>query len=348
MIRRPRYRGGRAVTPARRFLIMSLSALSVLAAALALVALWGAWSYVGPGPRARAGASTDVILRQGASLPEIASTLRRAGVIGSSSMFVTAAELTHVGRRLKAGEYDIPSHASMDKVLGLIRDGKVVKHLVTVPEGVTSEVVNEILGRADFLTGSAPVAPEGSVLPETYEAQRGEDRAAVLQRMMDARDKLLATLWDHRRPGLPYQSPDQAVILASVVEKETAKPDERPRIASVFINRLQRNMRLESDPTVIYGLTRGRALGHGIRVSELASHTPYNTYVIDGLPPTLIGNPGRASLAAALDPPQSNDLYFVADGTGGHVFASTFEQHQKNVAHWRSIEQAAKPAAPAR
>lgn len=345
MIRRPRYRGGRAVTPARRFLIMTLSALAVLAAAVALVALWAVWSYEGPGPRATTGASTDVVLRQGASLPEIASTLRRAGVIGSSPLFVAVAQATHAGRRLKAGEYDIPSHASMATVLGLIRDGKVVKHQVTIPEGVTSEVVNEILERADFLTGSAPVAPEGAVLPETYEAQRGEDRAAVLQRMMDARDKLLATLWDRRRSSLPYQSPDQAVILASVVEKETAKPDERPRIAAVFVNRLQHNMRLESDPTVIYGLTRGRALGHGIRASELASHTPYNTYLIDGLPPTPIGNPGRASLAAALDPPRSDDLYFVADGTGGHVFAPTFEQHQKNVARWRSIEQAAKAAA---
>jgi len=143
---------------------------------------------------------------------------------------------------------------------------------------------------------------------------------------------------------LPYQTPDQAVTLASIVERETAKPDERPRIAAVFVNRLQQGRRLESDPTVIYGLTRGRPLGHGLRQSELDEVTPYNTYKVDGLPPTPIGNPGRASLAAALDPPQTGELFFVADGTGGHVFAASFEAHQKNVAHWRAVEHAGKPA----
>ena len=342
MSRRPRYRRGAPVTPARRFLIMGGAALSVLAAGLVLVLLWALWTYAGPGPKAREGASTDVVLRQGASLPEIASSLKRAHVIGSTAIFIAASEVTGAAKHMKAGEYDIPSHASMARVIGLIRDGKVVRHLVTIPEGVTSEMVVDILQSSEFLTGSAPVPPEGAVLPETYEVRRGEDRAAVLQRMMDDRDKLLATLWDHRRSGLPYQSPDQAVTMASIVEKETAKPDERPRIAAVFINRLQKGMKLESDPTIIYGLTRGRPLGHGIRVSERASVTPYNTYVIQGLPPTPIGNPGRAALAAALDPPQTDELYFVADGTGGHAFSSTFEQHQKNVAHLRALEKAAQ------
>ena len=345
MSRRPRNRSVGKVTPARRFLIMGGSALTVLGAALVLVVVWALWTYAGPGPRARQGASTDVILRQGASLPEIASSLKRAHVIGSEAIFIAAAEVTGAARRMKAGEYDIPSHASMAHVMGLIRDGKVVRHLVTIPEGVTSEMVMDILQSAEFLTGSAPAPPEGAVLPETYEVRRGEDRAAVLQRMMDDRDKLLASLWDHRRQGLPYQSPDQAVIMASIVEKETAKADERPRVAAVFINRLQKGMKLESDPTIIYGLTRGRPLGHGIRVSERASQTPYNTYVIQGLPPTPIGNPGRASLAAALDPPQTDELYFVADGAGGHTFSSTFEAHQKNVGHLRSVEAAAKAGA---
>jgi UPF0755 protein len=165
--------------------------------------------------------------------------------------------------------------------------------------------------------------------------------------MMDARDKELATLWAHRAPGLPYRSPEDAVILASIVEKETAKPEERPRIASVFINRLKAGMRLESDPTTIYGLTGGRPLGHGLRVSELQSQTPYNTYVIAGLPPTPIGNPGRASLAAALDPMSTSDVYFVADGTGGHVFASSLAEHQQNVAKWRAIEAKRACQAPA-
>jgi UPF0755 protein len=187
-------------------------------------------------------------------------------------------------------------------------------------------------------------------LPETYEVQRGEDRAAVLQRMMDARDQLLATLWAQRRPDLPLTSPEQAVILASIVEKETSLTSERPRVAAVFLNRLQKGMKLESDPTVIYGLTRGVPLGRGIRESELTAPTPYNTYVVDGLPPTPICNPGRASLAAVLDAPRTDELYFVADGTGGHAFSSTLEQHQKNVARWRVIEhtlaQQAPPAPP--
>jgi UPF0755 protein len=179
---------------------------------------------------------------------------------------------------------------------------------------------------------------EGAVLPETYEVRRGDDRSAVLRRMIEARDKELAVLWAHRSPGLPYRSPEDAVTLASIVEKETAKPDERPRIAAIFINRLRAGMRLESDPTTVYGLTGGRPLGHGLRVSELQSQTPYNTYVIPGLPPTPIANPGRASLAAALDPLSTNELYFVADGAGGHVFSSTLAEHQQNVAKWRAIE----------
>ena len=287
------------------------------------------------------------MFRPGAGVAEIAATLRHAGIIRSAPLFVTAAQVTRVSHRLKAGEYEFASHDSMATILAKIREGRVVRRFITVPEGVTSEMVTDILMKATYLPGPAPVAPEGAVLPETYEVRRGMDRSAVLQRMMDDRDKLLATLWDRRRPGLPFQTPDQAVILASIVEKETAKPDERPRIAAVFVNRLQKGMRLESDPTIIYGLTHGRPLGHGLKVSEVNSPTPYNTYLIAGLPPTPIGNPGRASLAAALDPPKTTELYFVANGAGGHVFASTFEEHTKNVAKWRAVEQAAARAAAA-
>src|SRR5690606_18966200 len=182
--------------------------------------------------------------------------------------------------------------------------------------------------------------PEGSVLPETYQIERGDDRAAVLKRMMDAQEALLAQLWAKRHPGLPFDTPEEAVTLASIVEKETGVAAERPRVAAVFVNRLRRGMRLESDPTIIYGLTRGRPLGRGIRASELAAATPYNTYLIDGLPPTPIANPGRASLAAVLDPPKTDELFFVADGTGGHVFAKTYEEHLRNVAKWRALEKA--------
>jgi len=329
-----------ALAPARRYLVMSLAALAVFAAAVVLIGLWAFAAYEGPGPATARGSISDVVLRQGAGLPEIAATLHRGHVISSPSLFIAAAQLTGAARRLKAGEYAFFSRASMAKVLAAIANGKVVRHFVTVPEGVTSDAVIGILMRANFLTGAAPVPPEGAVLPETYEVQRGEDRAQVLQRMMNARDRLLASLWVHRRADLPYQMPEQAVILASIVEKETAKADERPLIAAAFINRLNKGMRLESDPTTIYGLTRGAPLGHGLRVSELASPTPYNTYLVAGLPPTPIANPGRAALAAALDPPRTQDLYFVADGTGGHVFSTTFEAHQKNVARWRAIESA--------
>jgi len=313
-------------------------ALATLAAGLAIALLVGLLLYFGPGPAARAGASTTVVLRPGASVPEIGADLARAGVVGSDTVFILAAEGTGAAHRLKAGEYDFPSGASLAQVIGDIASGRVVRHFVTIPEGMTSQSVMETLMRADFLTGVAPAPPEGAVLPETYEARRGDERSAVLRRMMEARDRVLDDLWAHRRADLPYRSPEDAVILASIVEKETAKPDERPRIAAVFVNRLQQNMRLESDPTVIYGLTGGRPLGHPLRESELQSQTPYNTYKIDGLPPTPIGNPGEASLAAALDPPHTDELYFVADGTGGHVFAATLAQHQQNVAQWRLIE----------
>jgi UPF0755 protein len=326
-------------------------ALATLGAALAILAVIGLFVYFGPGPAASRGASTTVVLAPGAGVTEIASDLRRARVIGSNTMFVLAAELSGAAHKLKAGEYAFPARASLQAVLAQIAEGRVVRHFVTIPEGVTSQVVMETLMRADFLTGVVAAPAEGAVLPETYEARRGDDRSAVLRRMMDARDKELATLWAHRKPDLPYHTPEQAVIMASIVEKETAKPDERPRIASIFINRLKAGMRLESDPTTIYGLTGGRPLGHGLRVSELQSQTPYNTYVIAGLPPTPIGNPGRASLAAALDPLNTDDLYFVADGAGGHVFASSLAEHQQNVAKWRAIEakrscQAAAQASP--
>jgi UPF0755 protein len=327
-------RGPRFTWPVR------IGALAVLALAVLALA-WGFWTVVGPGPRAAQGESfTTVVLARGDHLPVIAADLRRARVIRSAALFVAAVEVTGSAHLLKAGEYAIPSGANMIQILSALRSGKVVRHLVTIPEGITSQVVAEILRRSDFLVGRVATPPEGQVLPETYDARRGESRAAVLGRMMAARSRLLAALWRDRAPGLPYASAQQAVTLASIVEKETAKPEERPRIAAVFLNRLRLGMRLESDPTVIYGLTGGAALGHGLRVSELASDTAYNTYRIGGLPPGPIANPGRAALAAALAPARTADLYFVADGTGGHVFAATLADHLKNVARWRAVEQA--------
>jgi UPF0755 protein len=302
-----------------------------------MVALIGAaFVYNGPGP-AKAD-KTTVVLRKGASLPEIASTLERGGVIRSSSIFMTAAKITGAARTLKAGEYEFASRASMAQVLDAVRNGRIVRHWITIPEGRTSDMVMDILNASTVLVGSAATPPEGAILPETYEVQRGEDRAAVLQRMMNDRDELLNQLWANRQEGLPFQTKEEAVTLASIVEKETGLASERPRVASVFVNRLRTGMRLGSDPTIIYGISRGRPLGRGIRMSELQRLTPYNTYLIDGLPPTPIANPGRAALAAVLNPPKTGDLYFVADGTGGHVFASTLEDHNANVAKWRQIE----------
>ena len=317
---------------------MATSAFAVATVAIMLGCLVALWVYRAPGPVARQGQDTTVILRHGASVAEISADLKRAGVVGSAPIFAALTEITGSGRKLKAGEYEFASRASILDILDKLRNGKIVHHFVTLPEGITSDEVAEVLTNNPVLTGSAPTPPEGSVLPETYSVERGEDRSAVLQRMMTARDKLLAKLWATRRPDLPYKTQEDAVTLASIVEKETALADERPRIAGLFINRLKKGMRLETDPTVIYGLTRGRSLGHGLRESEMHSNTPYNTYIISGLPPGPIANPGKDALAAALQPADTTELYFVADGTGGHVFASTFEEHEKNVQRWRQIE----------
>jgi UPF0755 protein len=299
----------------------------------------GLFVYVGPGPPAPSGGATDIVLPTGARLPQIARALRRANLIWSGAAFVVAAKITGAAPHLQAGEYEFASGMPMWRIIAALRAGAVVRRFVTVPEGVTSAAVTEILDHVAVLSGPSVKPPEGSLLPETYQIRRGEARAAVLARMRAARDRALDDLWLDRAPDLPYRTPEDAVILASIVEKETAKPDERPRIAGLFVNRLRAGMRLQSDPTVIYGLTGGVPLGHGLRQSELVSRTPYNTYLNPGLPPTPIANPGIASLAAALQPARTQDLYFVADGTGGHAFSATLAEHLRNVARWRAIEQ---------
>ncbi len=291
-----------------------------------------------PGPSTRTGQATTVVLAPRTRLPAIAESLGQAGVIRWPVAFIAAAVASGSAHRLKAGEYNFASRASLARVLFQIRSGEVVRHFVTIPEGLTSAQSAAILNAAPELTGPAPVVAEGSLLPETYQVSYGESRGHVVERMQAAMTALLQTLWAARAQNLPYQSPEQAVILASIVEKETALPAERPHVAAVYLNRLRAGMRLGSDPTVVYGLTGGASLGHGLRVSELARRTPFNTYLTAGLPPTPIANPGRAALAAALQPSKNDDLYFVANGTGGHVFSSTLAAHMKNVARWRSIE----------
>ncbi len=335
MTRRPRSRGGG--------LSVGRIAIAACLIGVALVSL-AVWTFAEPGPSSPKGEATDVVLPPGAGLPGIARALDRAHLIRSRAAFMATAVITGGARHLKAGEYEFPSGASLAQIISTIQRGAVLRHFITIPEGYTSREVADVLRAAAFLAGPVQLPSEGSLLPETYEVRRGDTRMGVISRMAAARRDLLRQLWSRRIPGLPYETSGQAVILASVVEKETAKPEERPRIAAVFINRLKKGMRLESDPTVIYAVSGGVPLGHGLRVSELASPSSYNTYRFAGLPPTPIANPGRAALTAALNPARTDDLFFVADGSGGHVFASTFEAHKRNVARWRNIEQHGGPS----
>jgi UPF0755 protein len=215
----------------------------------------------------------------------------------------------------------------------------VFAHRVTIAEGLTSDAAVALVKAEPALAGPVPVVPEGSLLPETYLFERGTSRAELLARMHKAQETLLAELWPKRKEALSVASKEEALKLASIVEKETAIPAERPRVAAVFLNRIRRGMKLESDPTIIYGLSKGVPLGHALRQSELATPNPYSTYQIEGLPPTPICNPGRAAIEAVLNPPDTDELYFVADGKGGHVFAKTMMEHQKNVAQLRKIQQ---------
>jgi len=243
---------------------------------------------------------------------------------------------------LKPGEYSFQKNASLHDVIATIVEGKVVQHSVTVPEGLTSEQIVGRLTDNDIFSGSVREIPrEGTLLPETYKFPRGTTREQVIQRMQSAQKRLVAEIWEHRSPDLPpsIKTPQDLVTLASIVEKETGKPDERSRVAAVFVNRLKQKIKLQSDPTIIYGLVGGKGtLGRPIKRSEITQPSPYNTYVIDGLPPGPISNPGRASLEAAANPARTRDLYFVADGTGGHAFTEAYDQHQKNVAKLRAME----------
>ncbi|MHA7871465.1 MAG: endolytic transglycosylase MltG, partial [Hyphococcus sp.] len=289
-----------------------------------------------PGP---ANETTLVLLESGGSVSSIADDLQYAGVIRYPELFIITVRLRGAQNDLKAGEYEIPARASVMDVVDLLIEGKSILHYLTAPEGLTTAQILKLVAADEILEGEITVTPgEGELLPETYAYTRGETRDEVIRRMMKAQDALLDELWPDRAMELPYEAPDEALILASIVEKETGVPEERDRIAAVFVNRLKRGMRLESDPTIIYGLTQGEPLGRGLRQSELRGETPYNTYIIRGLPPTPIANPGRESIAAVLNPAETDDLFFVADGTGGHAFAATLRDHERNVAAWRRIE----------
>src|SRR6202521_5460211 len=276
-----------------------------------------------------------------AGVTSIADILAREGVIEKNRWaFIESVFALKARSELKPGEYLFQKNASLRDVIGTIVEGKVVQHAVTVPEGLTSEQIVARLSENDIFSGSVREMPrEGTLLPETYKFPRGSPREQVIARMQQAQKRLLPELWERRNPDIPVKTPEQLVTLASIVEKETGKADERSRVASVFINRLRQKIKLQSDPTIIYGLVGGKGtLGRPIKRSEIQQPSPYNTYVVDGLPPGPIANPGRASLEAAANPARTRDLFFVADGTGGHAFSDTYDQHQKNVAKLRTME----------
>lgn len=330
--RRVGQRGG-----AVKSLLFFFGGLALLAA-LAL----GAGGYLAyraayaPGPSTE---NTVMVFNKGKSVTTIAERLEEAGAIQYTELFKAAVRLRGLQDDLKAGEYEIPAGASIMEIIDLLVEGKSILHFFTSPEGLTTAQMIRLIEADETLTGEITVEPpEGSLLPETYAFSRGESRDDMIRRMIKAQGALLDALWDERAMELPISTREEAVILASIVEKETAVAEERGRVAGVFINRLRRGMRLESDPTIIYGLTQGEPLGRGLRQSEIRSQTPYNTYVIRGLPPTPIANPGRDSIAAVLNPMETEDLFFVADGNGGHAFAKTLREHQRNVAAWRQIE----------
>lgn len=324
-----------AEPPERKGLKGPLTGLGAGVLLLVLAALLFSYSTVfGPGPAT----VTEISFAPGTSVATMARQLEDKKIIRSALAFRFAARLGGKANRFKAGTYQFPAQASMMTVLKQIEDGKVIRSFVTIPEGRTSAQAVRILKAVTDLTGDIDVPPEGSILPETYDYQRGEARQAVLDRMLEAGRKALDAEWANRQPDLPVKTKEEALILASVVEKETGIASERPQVAAVFVNRLRKGMRLESDPTVIYGITNGEPLGRGLLRSELDKKTPWNTYAIDGLPVTPIGNPGRESLRAVLNPPKTEALFFVADGKGGHVFAATYDEHLQNVARWRQVE----------
>ena len=316
-----------------------------------------------------------ITVEKGAGVRAIADRLQGDGVVSSKWLFIAGVWLNREGNNLKAGEYAIPAHASMREIMDLMVEGKSVVYRITIPEGLTSEQVVACLtadsvpagkdtpGLTDAqeancresaaaLVGPAPpVPPEGAILPDTYAFSRGDTRSNVLNIMMRERDRVLTEVWARRAPDLPLNSIDELATMASIVEKETSLADERTRVAAVFINRLRLNMRLQSDPTIIYGVFggEGKPDGYVITAEDRDTPTPYNTYTIDGLPPGPIANPGRASLEAVANPSRTRDLFFVADGSGGHAFAETYEEHLRNVARWRQInaEDDAGGAAPA-
>lgn len=308
---------------------------------LLVVGAWGVhflYGWYGSGPLVK---DTTFAVPEGATLASVAAKLEAEGIVASASTFRTRARLLGGSEPLKAGEYAVPAHASGSAVLAILQGaGGEVRRMVMIPEGMPAVMVQERLMAQPLLTGTAPTIAEGSVLPDSYAFQRGESRTAVVTRMQQAMARTLAKLWAERARDAVPRSPEEAVILASIVEKETGKPSERRMVAGLYSNRLRQGMMLQADPTIIYPITRGKPLGRRIRQSEIQAVNAYNTYTMVGLPKAPITNPGKASIEAALHPAKTNALFMVADGKGGHVFAATLQEHNANVARWFAIRRA--------
>lgn len=324
---------------ARHFAANALTVLIVICFLVAGLAIWAIRSFSAPGPLTE---TKLVMLERGVTLSAVSEQFEAEGVISSATIFRLGARYRGIEGGVRYGEYELPAAASMDEVLAIITSGQSIQHKVTIAEGLTSWEIVEALRANPMLSGEiAEVPPEGSLAPDTYFITRGSSRTELISRMLDAQALILATAWATRDEDTPLSSPEEVLILASIIEKETGLAEERPLVGGVFVNRLRQSMRLQSDPTIIYGITNGEApLERPILRSDLNKPTPYNTYVIDRLPPTPIANPGRDSILAAVNPAETDALYFVADGTGGHVFATNLRDHQRNVAEWRRIERA--------
>lgn len=312
-----------------------LAAAIAIAAFIALGSFLGGWYGSGPLEKDR-----TFIVPEGASLTTVSERLETQGIVRSASGFALRARIFGGGRAIKAGEFAIPAHASQSRVLGIITSDNVIRRFVTIPEGMPSIMVHERLMAIDQLTGEVAVPEEGSVLPDSYAFRSGDRREDVLRRMQAAMSRTLKELWAGRGRDIAVKTPEEALVLASIVEKETGKPAERRMVAGLYSNRLKEGMLLQADPTIIYPITKGKPLGRRIRQSEIQAINEYNTYTMVGLPRHPITNPGKASIEAVLHPARTDALYMVADGTGGHVFASTLPEHNENVKKWFAIRRA--------
>lgn len=325
------------------FMNFMMSCLVLVVLGAGLVFLYGKSVFEAAGPLTE---PQTVVIKEGSSLSQISSKLLSNDVIDNGWIFSQGVKAHKAQSSMKAGEYIFKPQMSMYDVMETIRSGKGILHKVTLPEGLTVFQIFERLAKHEILEGPLPetLPPEGSLMPDTYPFQRGTTRAEVIERMKIAQETFLAQIWEKRVADLPISTPQELVTLASIVEKETGKADERPRVASVFINRLNRGMKLQSDPTILYGIFggEGKPSDRPIYKSDIETPTPYNTYTIPALPPGPIANPGRAAMEAVANPSRTDDIFFVANGTGGHVFAKTLDEHNQNVARWRQIEKQIK------